>query len=334
MNAQPPVPPISDCSSLLVEQFKVNPNQFDLIDEGGNSQSFKVSTDEGRHFILKRVAHQDGQQLEEAFILLHHLRTARKFNDIVSPLRGENGRFLQSFPPHQLTLTPFVNGTPLTNEYPIPEEYETAVASTLAHLHDSLYTTSFLPADPKHVPQKVDFQDELQTILSYLTLNSENQSPLQLEIVNQLQENKASIKQEIEIIEQLVKQKPSHFSSSVLVHGNLNGRYLLKSPQKGLRIINWSNLQAASPEKDLFWFVHQSDQFFSAYSRRRMPGFQVTPHRLEQYFRIHRMDHIINQCQRLFHPSTTNNKQILAHQSLQKLLPLEKNEPDFQRFGN
>lgn len=234
-----------------------------------NNTAIKVETAVSTH-LLKQYP-EPVHQLEEKMILLTHLHNARKFDVIVPAVKGKNGRFSQTVNNTQVALYPFVDGQPIGTASEIPAEYETAVLTELVHLHDALYTTSFLPAVPDRPETALHFADELRAMLK----ESDHAE-------------KDALLQELDELEALEPSLPS--GSSALTHGNLSGQTILVVGNGRLKFTNWEDFYPAPAERDLCRITNSATSpQAKSYLRKKMPGAQLNDALLDFYARVYRL---------------------------------------------
>lgn len=307
---------------LLNDLFDITPQNFHFVPEGEESVSYRVETAVSP-FFLKLYTHWQGRHLEEKLYLTHHLHTARDFEFVCAPLKGNDGKLLYPFQQYQLALFPYIDGEPIGTPFGIPQQFERSVAAHLAHVHDALYTTSFLPPMPPVAEIDVPFAAELRTLLAAVERQDEaTLSELQQKAQQLVLAERDRLNEELERTEYLAQQLQGKYFGSVLSHGDLNGRNILQDKNGRLHIIDWTMCQAAPAERDLIWFVRGGEAgFLRPYLRLRMPDAQLNSQLFEFYLRADRLAVILDAVNALFDITKSADK-AYQWQQLTHFLPL------------
>ncbi len=314
MNPSPNGQPIEAVASLLIEQFEIQPQKIELRAKQLGQFHFDVLTSDDRKFTLIRYNTSNKEQREAQFVLLDHLYSARKFDFILTAIRGKNGRYLQTFKEQHIALFPFVEGSPLGDPFDMLPDTDTAVASQLAHLHDALYTTSFLPADPAPFQAPTDLNKRIDFLGHAFQAHPNYYKILQSEVA---------------IIENLAAEVSKKYTSSVLTHGNFHAASILKTNRGGYKFTNWHGFQTASAERDLAWLVHQTSMgCFEKYGRIRMPDYELDVTKLEYFYRLNRLMAIYEEYILFSVFDIAPNEKQFMYDALEKL----DASPDFSRF--
>lgn len=235
---------------LLEAQYGLQATRLTFVPQGEESYSYILQTDvHSRHFIKVSPA---SRQLGERYEATHGLYAHCGLGFVVAPHATQAGAYCVDMGEYAVAVFDFVEGVGVAPDA-WREETWRQMACLTAALHQSVSCPS-LPSLPV-APFALEFEEWLLRVLDAADGTTPLAHACEREARALLAQEKPAVLAALAQLKELARRAQAAATTQVVTHGDLKPENFLLDDAGCLRLIDWTKLALAPPERDLVNFL-------------------------------------------------------------------------------